>query len=902
MSAICQNFVQNAWKKELCSNCFKSRDEHVTLNKLKPLPPTDKTVDGIIKSNKAKPKRSVCFTNQLSEVIGYGGEDWTSDIDDNSSIDDSPEKDFETEEEEEEGEFCKLTKANTDFNTNSLADVGEVKKSYTQLMLGKPQVDADGRKQTLLVSVTPFGQENSRKYGKQLSHIPIARNNKEVIAETKSPNIVLKSYTKSVLQTTASEEKSLLDEITETLENGTNPIQIIARKKKEDEATDSKGENDKENLNKENVSIMKDQDLKVNKTNSPERKNGLNRNPVILKRDQEKPVISTAKIELMNTRNSKFITKTDNSKIYNSNINNSSDEIAKPEIKEEASVFKEIGSITTKDGKNDDSNDKLEETSSTESEISEKSKIVMSNDNPVSPKFNGTIYPQSREQAGEPDGRADPDTLTEPPALPLTPPPPLEMQSSFLHGSSPQSYEKPKVPSKPMTTFIRKSLEDTQTPPLSQLTIMEVKAPVELLEKTKLTQQDSNSSECSRIVNNKRRAPKPPEETNLLYARNLSTPMNIDCPVVREKEKRDRASSCSPKLQNEEDEHQEESNYASIPEPVPRKSLFMSTDNLVEEKQKEKTKGRFSLKKFLRISNSSKHVPKLQHEITKNDDVHDGAPHVKPRLVIVHPLDLSGTKVEVVSKSLLSNGDYSVPNNLCSAQCTEQLCSNNISRAAKPPPPPRNLEDHNRNSKPNLPTPPKSAEILFKQRHFTRVSNARKVDTVYANIGEVRSAITPNKPQRTASMREREAQQEKEKQKRTAENYEHINISNRDYNENVYDYINNGRSSSPEYDSSPDKSSPNIKIVRPNALQNKRSESNIDVSGETLKFNNIPRSLSLTYCGSETESEIYSPYSFYGSESEVGFTIRLCSLPTLVANFHGYLMRQSFFYVKCLHH
>lgn len=25
----CSHFVQNAWKKELCSNCFKSREEHV---------------------------------------------------------------------------------------------------------------------------------------------------------------------------------------------------------------------------------------------------------------------------------------------------------------------------------------------------------------------------------------------------------------------------------------------------------------------------------------------------------------------------------------------------------------------------------------------------------------------------------------------------------------------------------------------------------------------------------------------------------------------------------------------------------------------------------------------------------------------------------------------------------
>lgn len=129
---------------------------------------------------------------------------------------------------------------------------------------------------------------------------------------------------------------------------------------------------------------------------------------------------------------------------------------------------------------------------------------------------------------------------------------------------------------------------------------------------------------------------------------------------------------------------------------------------------------------------------------------------------------------------------------------------------------------------------------------------------MYANIGEVRSAIVPNKPQRTASMREREAQQQKHS------NYEPVDGS--DGGENVYDYINSGRSSSPDSDSSPHKNSPTSKK---SVRLSKRSESSIDVSGDYFKFGNIPRSISLTYCGSETESEIYSPYSFYGSESEV---------------------------------
>lgn len=32
MSTQCNRFVQNAWKKELCSNCFKSKEEHVAID------------------------------------------------------------------------------------------------------------------------------------------------------------------------------------------------------------------------------------------------------------------------------------------------------------------------------------------------------------------------------------------------------------------------------------------------------------------------------------------------------------------------------------------------------------------------------------------------------------------------------------------------------------------------------------------------------------------------------------------------------------------------------------------------------------------------------------------------------------------------------------------------------
>jgi hypothetical protein len=66
-----------------------------------------------------------------------------------------------------------------------------------------------------------------------------------------------------------------------------------------------------------------------------------------------------------------------------------------------------------------------------------------------------------------------------------------------------------------------------------------------------------------------------------------------------------------------------------------------------------------------------------------------------------------------------------------------------------------------------------------------------------------------------------------------------------------------------------------VKAVRCNGVQQRRSEGSMDTSPDCIKFRgSFMRSTSLPYCGSETESEIYSPYSFYSSE-DVSHTV-LC--------------------------
>ncbi|CAH1119341.1 unnamed protein product [Phaedon cochleariae] len=842
-SAICQNFVQNAWKKELCSNCFKSKDEHAEKPKLKPvhLIAADR-VEGIIrKEKKSRPKRSVAFLKDLTEVIGYGGEDWSSDNEeDNVTSSSEEETAIESDEEESLKELQRLTKENTDFNTTSLAEV-EVKKSYTQLLLGKPVVDSAGKKKTLLVSVTPFGEDISappKKYSqKSLSHIPIAKNNKEIIAEHKTNNVVLTSYTKNEENNSKKGEKSLLDEISETLENSKNPIQIMAKKKSQKEVVLSTDSN-KENIENGTTEVTKleivEEKTVEQKTVVSEKKISLARTPA-LKRDIEKPVIyqtSTAKIELLNSKNLKLNKETVNKMKTEVNNNERAETNAtetKLELKTIATSVELIRAERTHSSDIIESKERKDEINNTVAERTHVEEKVVSLPPPIPPKY--IPFSQSREQAGKPDGREDP-VITELPPLPITPPPILESQTSFLHGIPPPIYEKPKILSKPAIVIPRKPVP--AVPPNFST-----------FAKAALSRQDSNDSDSK---TNKRKAPQPPEEVNSpIYTRTSDSP----------REKRKVVVSHIPTTESSEGS-QEEAIYVS-PDPSPRKSLSVSTDCLTtEEKRKEKSKARFSLKKFLRMG-SSKDITKLSELTVVKFEENSEKPQPKPRLVIVHPSELNGDKVEVVAKPVLDQVDY---------QSSGHEYSNPLGdyetytpKTTKPPPPPRNFNEGNVTSKPNLPHPPKSLEIINKQRQISRSDSAsKKPETVYANIGEVRSSIVPNKPVRTASMREREALQ----LRKPNHNYEPIDVRDKD-SENVYDYIHSGRSSSPDSDSSRDKGSPRGKTVR----LGKRSESSIDVSGEYFKCNNIPRSVSLTYCGSETESEIYSPHSFYGSESEV---------------------------------
>ncbi|XP_077287549.1 uncharacterized protein LOC143912184 isoform X2 [Arctopsyche grandis] len=1048
MSGVCQGFVQNAWKKDLCSNCFKSKDEHTEnttqkngyfsspfqnkTNFLSKSLKSSSSPGGILKiTSKKKNKRGVSFSQDVCQVIGYGGDIW-SDDDEFELSEDTEDDDFIPDCDEEK-ELKTITKSNTDFNSVKanllLSNVnGEVKKSYTSLLLGKMQTDSDGKKKTLLVSVTPFGHENTVKSNisklndKKPSPIPSLHKNKEnKSSKDYKTNIILKSFVQTCEPSITNNcrkdsepdilltEKSLLEEISETLENnrinyGNNKTPENGDIKKNSEIFSSNNNKIEENTNPqktfEKIDIFE------------YKKNSINRNAPIRK-DSEKPKVNVlakpeftfCKIDIEpvkhssnNERDHEVVTKdysvdtiaksiTSDEDSFSSKSDSDSDERQFIDHTKKNDDCLKI--LVYSENKDSDSDDKT----SSDISLDDIRKVDGQSDSlqdtyeshfqpqildlpPIIPKIDQTIFSAdaSRELAGEPDGRADPEEMSEPPALPRSPPPQIDPRPSFLHGMikepnmcRPIVPEKPKLPVKPLSVMKQKrpqanvlpqqqvilQLQQTLSNSNSKINTLDCLSSKEEINNAKNTEvveanncsiYEDNESDSSKLVKqeinltpNKRKAPKPPPSTVIeecsgnLYQRNPTANVKSDSPVVREKEKRERASSCSPKFRQNINPNPcgEVQVVEKIPEPAPRRSLSLSHDNLIGD-DKKKGKLKFSLRKLLRLG-SSKELDKkdlnieFDHKtISKKDEFSESTPRPKPRLVIIHPQELNGSSVEVVRNNadIINISKHINNDNLSISDGSTYSCSsvgdNEDSGYRdvhnKPLPPPRKVSDEDVHTvdgcptKPARPPPPKSAVLLRQQKQPAWTTPPpRPVDNVYANLGEVRSAIAPRKPERTASMREREAQLELPKKRMPSSDdsetdidndstkTDALNISISDQQNHNYDDVygsdkyekasdtskhnRNGSDSDYEFVSNCT-SIPNntdrklypvnrlngtkssIKTSTPSSYR--KSDCNMDKSNDYLKMNgNFVRSTSLPYCGSETESEIYSPYSFY---------------------------------------
>lgn len=209
-----------------------------------------------------------------------------------------------------------------------------------------------------------------------------------------------------------------------------------------------------------------------------------------------------------------------------------------------------------------------------------------------------------------------------------------------------------------------------------------------------ITPVSVSTMELVRSPNKRRMAPRPPEATedllpvSSLFARNPGANLKSDSPVVREKEKRERSSSCSPKFRKAVCDLPDPTNE-SVKHPVesvPRRTISLSQDSLTTEKEvrEEKKRGRnrrgFSLKRFLRMgTRKDMDVISGQTSGAKTDEI-PSTPQPKPRLEIIHPLELDGAAVEVVGNDRIAARTGEDQTDSCGAK-------NDSSRTARFPPP-----------------------------------------------------------------------------------------------------------------------------------------------------------------------------------------------------------------------
>lgn len=893
----CQRFVQNAWKKELCSNCFKSKEEHVPAvdNRIRYLaalktqsskPPPLSILKGV--KNKKLESRKVSFPTDESEIIGFGGEDYSDDENEEDCLQENGGPEEDVVDGEEEKELQQLTKSNTDFNSNPVNLIendcsSELKKPvYTPLMLGKPVKDADGKKQTLFVSVQPFGAGsqpssvaiNRKTHLRSLLHDSPDLNNREInsvplnspvdksvpitykvtdvddmktanqlncsnLSNSESNNLVelplLNGNENNILKPSKEEQFVIKEsngktETVEKVEITKTDSHLTARMEEKSQIMKTSAVSKSYGQMKIAHSQFGTESVKFESENIPNNKKAnilSDKKSVSEKRSvSENRSWSCEEKNVIEQKNIKNISNSvcGNRVSSKTNLYSKSNEILSRKSLSKLSCVNcacndcliAHGDVESEQSKNilcllETSNIQVRSQYS-ETLASQVPNTVESQDKDVSFHVMKILdpLPESREMAGEPDGRADSDDLDEPPGLPSSPVPTPTCephpQPSFLHNLT---KDKPKIPLKPKLVDSSSTTEEQEKCEQSK----EVRTPSPTI-------SSSPSSTELNGKSTKRQAPKPPPLPNCdgpgVFLRNSGNQSNVDSPVVRERVKRvqrERAASCSP-LPSDSSSN---GSGHQTPEPSsPRQSVSVSHEILSHEKntavvdKKRGNKMRSTIRKFLRLGSRDEHL--------SDELLSPPLPPVRPRPEIIHPLDLNKSGVQVVR----GNGSHVLYEraSLYSPSSPPAVLSS-TGRPSKPPPPPRSQSlDLILDTRPARPPPPK-VELITDQRQTHTVA---KTDSVYATIGEARSSIAPVKPQRTASIRD--SVYKEGGATNTGDLPQDIELQGVNDNDNVYEYL------APECDLSRERSS-------------------------------------LPYCGSETESDIYYPYTFGNSQEGV---------------------------------
>lgn len=353
-----------------------------------------------------------------------------------------------------------------------------------------------------------------------------------------------------------------------------------------------------------------------------------------------------------------------------------------------------------------------------------------------------------------PDGRSDPDGSSE-----TSPQNVVDVQSS-----------KPKVPSKPLRVNNVKPYQKQNAKIIMQLQ--------QVMNKEKSLSTDSLDASKTTVLK-KNRAPEPPEQQQQLSSKTHKNDGPLltfkDLAMMKNKFTANKTNTIqvkeprtypalNPKFRslnnlNKSHETQEKiksfENLTNSPSSSPpRPGFSLSQDSLIVDLAKVK-KNKFSIKKMLRSfgggSNNKADLSSKNHQqyadipTSPGDSEYYDQHQTKPRLIIIHPLDINNTGVEVVK----STKSISMLNNDVTTTLDLHL----------PPPRPETIMKSEKKILPAIP-PMKvisEKEISVSAPKGKAPSPLRETGKIYANLGEVRSSIAPKKPERTNSLKDREA-------------------------------------------------------------------------------------------------------------------------------------------------
>lgn len=380
-------------------------------------------------------------------MIGFGGDViYSDDEDEDVNNSNGNTDDDDIYDNEEDKAFQKLTKSNTDYNSipENLQEPkeGEVKKIIEPLKLGKSVLDEKGNKKTLLVSVTPFGDQNNSKI--KINRTVLSRVNG---TEEKIGGGILKSDAQ--LKLTKKEEKA--EDVIDAVKAAEKPVETPKVELKSE-------------VKECEVAQIEKTDVEV--PVAPKKKK-----TIPIPEEEVKPETqpeSKCSAEENKPEDKSFVLPSMQNKFLSSELKISPSIIETPIEKDYSKLVPNVSSLyktvpqpeedkPVKETSEPDEKDSSFERFQNIERLLKGEEITLFSKKADSPE---NVPELSRESAGEPDGKADSDDPSDPPALPLNPPP--EIRSNFLQdlkvGTDFNLFtKKPKVPAKPIIVHSKKT-------------------------------------------------------------------------------------------------------------------------------------------------------------------------------------------------------------------------------------------------------------------------------------------------------------------------------------------------------------------------------------------------------------------------------------------------------------